>query len=67
MTGSESEAPTVIACNGDIDFESGSLTDPVAKGEKHSENPEFFAAKDPPVIVGNRHKISVSSDFSSSI
>ncbi|XP_022951249.1 protein WEAK CHLOROPLAST MOVEMENT UNDER BLUE LIGHT 1-like [Cucurbita moschata] len=58
MTGSESEAPTVIACNGDIDFESGSLTDPVAKGEKHSENPEFFAAKDPPVIVGNRHKIS---------
>lgn len=72
MPGSETEAPTVIACNGDIDFESGSLTDPAAKGERHSENPEFCAAKDPPaviseVIVGNRHKISVPSGFSSSI
>ncbi|KAG7020570.1 hypothetical protein SDJN02_17256, partial [Cucurbita argyrosperma subsp. argyrosperma] len=33
MTGSENEAPTVIAVMETLDFESGSLTDPVAKGE----------------------------------
>lgn len=80
MTGSESESPTVIACNATIDFEGGGTTSPlangviysapVANGVIYSESPQFFAIKDPPsviseVIVRDHDKITVLSVFSS--
>lgn len=82
MTGSETEAPTVIACNATIDFEGGGPTGPVANGVIYSapvangviysESPKFFATKDPPsviseVIVPDHNKITVPSVFSSNV
>lgn len=82
MTGSESEAPTVIICNAQIDFEGGGptgpvangviYTAPVANGVIYSESPKFFDTSDPPseiseVIVSDHDKIIVPSVFSSNV
>lgn len=82
MTGSESEAPTVILCNGKLDFEGGAppgpvangviYSAPVANGVIYSESPEFFPTKNTPsisseVIVHDRDEITVLSVSSSNV
>lgn len=78
MIGSETEAPTIIACNANINFEGGGPTGPVANGVIYSapvangviysENPNFFVTKDSPsvfseVIFCHHNKITLSSVF----
>ena len=78
MTGSETEAPTIIACNANINFEGGGPTGPVANGVIYSapvangviysETPKFFVTKDSPSVISQvifcRHNnITLSSVF----
>lgn len=81
MTGSESESPTVIASNTQIDCEGGGPTGPVANGVIYSapvangviysESPKFFPTKDPPCVISevvhDHDKITVHSVFSSNV
>ncbi|XP_038886463.1 protein WEAK CHLOROPLAST MOVEMENT UNDER BLUE LIGHT 1-like isoform X2 [Benincasa hispida] len=76
MTGSESEAPTLVACNAKIDYEGGGPTGPVANGVIYSapvangviysESPKFFAnSKDPPSVISEEKRNHVAMEVHS--
>ncbi|KGN62509.1 protein WEAK CHLOROPLAST MOVEMENT UNDER BLUE LIGHT 1 [Cucumis sativus] len=76
MTGSETEAPTIIACNANINFEGGGPTGPVANGVIYSapvangviysETPKFFVTKDSPSVISQEKGNHVAMEVRSS-
>ncbi|KAL0558025.1 hypothetical protein IC582_006588 [Cucumis melo] len=76
MIGSETEAPTIIACNANINFEGGGPTGPVANGVIYSapvangviysENPNFFVTKDSPSVFSEEKGNHVAMEVLSS-